>query len=81
MRYFFNIQLESDYLPDRDGQDFPDADAAWEAARAAARDLMASAIVQPSSWRDCRFEVTDGRGEIVLEYPFLEAVEVEDRPD
>ena len=81
MRYFFNIHLEGDCLPDREGQDFPDADAAWEAARAAARDLMESAIVQPASWKDCRFEILDDGGRIVLEYPFLEAVEIMPRSD
>jgi hypothetical protein len=78
LRYFFNIRLEGDLLPDREGQDFPDADAAWEAARAAAGDLMESAILQPTSWQNCSFEVTDEEGQIVLEFPFLEAIEIPD---
>ena len=48
-RYFFNVHLEEHTLQDHEGQEFPDADAAWEAAQSAARDLMATAIVQPGS--------------------------------
>ena len=75
-RYFFNVLLEDTRLPDHDGQDLPDADAAWEAARRAAQDLMDTYSGRPVNWHHCFFEVRTADDEIVLEFPFLEAVEV-----
>jgi hypothetical protein len=80
-RYFFNLYLENDVLPDPEGQDFPDADAAWEATRAAARDIMATSFERPMNWQGCFFKVTDEAGEIVLEFPFLEAIEIPRKPN
>ena len=75
-RYFFNVLLEGTRLPDHDGQDLPDADAAWEAARRAAQDLMNTSSGRPVNWHECLFEVRTADDQIVLEFPFLEAVEV-----
>jgi malonyl CoA-acyl carrier protein transacylase len=79
--YFFNLQLEDQTLADHEGQHFPNADAAWEAARAAARDLMGTAIVQPVDWQKCYFAITDNMGEIVMEFPFLEAIDLPKSPN
>ena len=37
-RYFFNVSLEEHLLPDPEGQELPDPDAAWERARRIALD-------------------------------------------
>ena len=74
-RYFFHLVLEDAVLPDPDGQDLPDADAAWRVARRSAQDLMASDLGRPVNWMACRFEVRDEADEIVLEFPFAEAIE------
>ena len=74
-RYRFHLVLEDAVLPDPDGQDLPDADAAWGVARRSARDLMRSDLGQAVNWMACRFEVRDEADEIVLEFPFPEAVE------
>jgi hypothetical protein len=74
-RYHFNLHLESTLLPDAEGQDLDDPDAAWEAARAAALDLMRTEFQRPIDWFSCRFEVQDEAGTIVLEFPFAEAIE------
>jgi len=41
-RYFFHLICETRGVPDAAGADLRDADEAWEAARATARDLMQS---------------------------------------
>ncbi len=74
-RYFFHVVLEGERIPDLDGQDLPDPDAAWEAARRTASSLMETAVDRPVAWLRCHFEVQDEAGEIVLEFPFVEAIE------
>ncbi|WP_230530281.1 DUF6894 family protein [Microvirga roseola] len=74
-RYFFNVQIGEDVVSDPDGRELPDADAAWEAARGLALDLMGSALPRPVSWASCHVEVRDEADEIVLEFPFVEAIQ------
>jgi hypothetical protein len=81
-RYFFNVSLEEHLLPDPEGQELPDPDAAWETARRIALDAMSVDAGGPVNWHACHVEVRDAGGEIVLEFPFLEAVEITgDRPN
>ena len=75
-RYFFNVSLEDHLLPDPEGQELPDPDAAWETARRIALDAMSGDEGRPMNWQACYVEVKDRDGEIVLEFPFLEAVAV-----
>ncbi|XOC78147.1 hypothetical protein RE429_11150 [Microvirga sp. M2] len=42
---------------------------------------MNSELPQPVNWAASYIEVTDEAGEIVLEFPFLEAIEVPERPN
>lgn len=74
-RYFFNVHLGQDVLSDPDGQVLRDADQAWEATKVMAQNLMATEFPQPVNWAACQIEVKDEAGEIVLEFPFLEAVQ------
>ncbi len=74
--YFFNVSLEDHLLPDLEGQELPDPDAAWETARWIALDAMSVDEGRAENWRNCHVEVRDAGGEIVLEFPFLEAVAV-----
>jgi hypothetical protein len=75
-RYFFNLSIDGQMLPDQEGQVLPDADRAWEAARKAAKSLMKSKLGQPVNWLTSHFEVRDENDEVVLEFPFLEAIEI-----
>jgi hypothetical protein len=61
-----------------EGQDPRDPDAAWETARRIALDAMSVDEGRPASWRACHGEVKGADGEIVLEFPFKEAVADED---
>ncbi len=75
-RYFFHVSLEGTLIRDPDGQELPDPDAAWERARRAARELMRTDLGRPVNWLGCHFAVADDAGEVVLEFPFAEAVEI-----
>jgi hypothetical protein len=79
-RYFFHLCRDDVKFPDDAGQTLKDPDQAWEAARATALDLMNSDEVQETSWSTYRFEVTDESGNVLLEFPFLEAIEIGSQP-
>jgi hypothetical protein len=79
-RYHFHVSLEGTLLRDPEGRELPDADAAWEHARMAAVDLMQTDFGQPVNWAWSHFEVTDETGQIVLEFPFTEAMEMSTLP-
>ena len=57
-RYYFNTRIGDELISDPDGEVLVDPDRAWEMARAMIRELLK----------------TDGAGEIVLEFPFSEAI-------
>jgi hypothetical protein len=80
-RYFFHVSIEGTVLRDNEGQDLPDADAAWESARGAALDLMKADLGRPVNWFNCYFEVVNADDQVVLEFPFAEAVEVKELPN
>jgi hypothetical protein len=75
-RYYFNLHAPGVEVPDPEGETLPDADAAWAAARRIARGLMRMPLDLGLNWLAARLEVTDEAGEIVLEFPFTEAVDL-----
>ena len=78
-RYFFNTRLGDEVVDDPDGETLRNPDHAWEVARAMIMQLLRSEGTQ----RDLLaavLEVTDEKGEIVLEFPFTEAIEIPDDP-
>ena len=72
-RYFFNTRIGDDVIPDPDGAELRDPDHAWEMARAMIRDIVRDEGSQ-SNVLAASLEVTDENGEIVLEFPFSEAL-------
>ena len=83
-RYFFNTRIGDDWVTDPDGAELPDADAAWETARdtilAALRAGQARGGRDQARLMTADLVVTDAAGEIVLEFPFSEAVEIDPDP-
>lgn len=78
-RYFFNARIGDELIPDPEGEELLDPDRAWEVARAMIQELLktedAEGLLRAS------LEVTDDQGEIVLEFPFAEALlDVSDVP-
>jgi len=72
-RYFFNTRIGDELIVDAEGEELRNADHAWEVARTMILELMrteGSTVLLLNAV----IEVTDDDGEIVLEFPFSEAV-------
>jgi hypothetical protein len=72
-RYFFNTRIDDELISDPEGEDLRNADRAWEVARAMIRELLKTEDTG-SGLLHAILEVTDDEGEIVLEFPFAEAI-------
>jgi hypothetical protein len=72
-RYFFNTRIGDELISDPDGELLRDPDRAWEMARAMIRELLRTDGAG-GALLNAIIEVTDDEGEIVLEFPFSEAV-------
>ena len=93
-RYFFNTRIGDDWVTDPDGAELPDADAAWETARDTILAALRAGQARTGQTRTGQARtgqdqarlmtadlvVTDTEGEIVLEFPFAEAVEIDPDP-
>ena len=79
-RYFFNTRIGEELIADPEGEVLWDPDSAWEIARAMIRELLKTEGVE-AGLLNAILEVTDDEGEIVLEFPFAEAIfDVADTP-
>jgi hypothetical protein len=78
-RYFFRTRIGETLIPDPEGAELQDPDHAWRVARATIRQLLADEGESPDLLK-ASLEVTDAEGEIVLEFPFTEAIDVLDEP-
>jgi hypothetical protein len=76
-RYFFNTRIGDDTIPDVEGEELRDADHAWEVAKAMIVELLEEQG-DKSTILAASLVVTDQKGEIVLEFPFAEAITVSD---
>jgi hypothetical protein len=78
-RYFFNTRIGDDTIPDVEGEELRDADHAWEVAKAMIVDLLNEQGDHPNLLT-ASLVVTDQKGEVVLEFPFSEALIEEQEP-
>ncbi len=72
-RYFFNTRIGDELISDPEGEWLRNPDRAWEIARAMIRELLKTEDAK-RGLLNAVLEVTDDEGEIVLEFPFAEAV-------
>jgi hypothetical protein len=72
-RYFFNTRIGDELITDPEGEELRNPDRAWEMARAMIRELLKTEGAE-SGLLSAILEVTDEDGEIVLEFPFSEAI-------
>jgi uncharacterized protein DUF6894 len=72
-RYFFNTRIGDQLIPDPEGEELRHPDRAWEIARAMIRELLRTEGAD-GGLLNAILEVTDDEGEIVLEFPFSEAL-------
>jgi len=72
-RYYFNTRIGDELVADPEGEELRNPDRAWEVARAMIREILKTEGVQ-NGLLSATLEVTDDEGEIVLEFPFAEAI-------
>ncbi len=72
-RYFFNTRIGDELISDPEGEELRNPDRAWEVARAMIREILKTEGAEASLLKAI-LEVTDDEGEIVLEFPFAEAI-------
>ena len=72
-RYFFNTRIGDQLISDPAGEELRNPDRAWEFARTMIRELLMTKGAG-SGLLNAILEVTDDEGEIVLEFPFAEAL-------
>ena len=72
-RYFFNTRIGDDLIPDTEGAELRDPDHAWEVARTMILEILRDQSGLPNL-ATAALEVTDEGGEVVLEFPFSEAL-------
>ena len=72
-RYYFNTRIGDELVADPEGEDLRNPDRAWEVARAMIRELLKTEGAD-GALLTAILEVTDDDGEIVLEFPFTEAI-------
>ena len=72
-RYFFNTRIDDELIVDPDGEELRNPDHAWEVARSMILEVFRSEGTQ-AALLEAVIEVTDAQGEIVLEFPFTEAL-------
>ena len=72
-RYYFNTRIGDELVADPEGEELRNPDRAWEVARAMIRELLKTDGAE-RALLNATIEVTDAEGEIVLEFPFTEAI-------
>jgi uncharacterized protein DUF6894 len=79
-RYFFNTRIGEELISDPEGEELQDPNRAWEVARVMIQELLKTEGVE-SGLLHAILEVRDDDGEMVLEFPFAEAIlELWDEP-
>jgi Domain of unknown function (DUF6894) len=72
-RYFFNARIGDELIDDPEGDELRNLDRAWQVARAMILELLRTEGARPDLL-NAVIEVTNDDGEIVLEFPFAEAL-------
>ena len=72
-RYFFNTRIGDELIVDPDGEELRDPDRAYEIAKAMIVELLRSEGAS-QTLLSAVIEVMDDDGDMVLEFPFTEAI-------
>jgi hypothetical protein len=75
--YYLNLINGNGLTPDREGEDFPDLDAARERARQSVRSILSDEI-RSAGLIDLqgRIDIADQQGSVVTTLPFRDAIEL-----
>ncbi|WP_342165813.1 DUF6894 family protein [Methylobacterium sp. SD21] len=75
-RYFFHTHIGEDVIVDPEGRELDDPDAAYEAAKVLALQLLQGADADPELLKAVLF-VSDDAQELVMEFPLTESLAAE----
>ncbi len=64
--YFFNILDDNGFVPDTEGTEFPDDDAARREGELSAREILANDVLWGREIDNRRLEVRDRRGQLII---------------
>ncbi len=73
--YYFHVRSECHNLPDPEGSECRDNEAALHEARVSARELSADRLRRGMTTQDVQFEVRDASGAVVGTVPFPRTAE------
>ncbi|NHT78579.1 hypothetical protein G8E10_23020 [Rhizobiaceae bacterium CRRU44] len=76
--FHLNISTRTTVIPDEEGSELADLDAARREAIMDARALMSAAILQGRDISHRQIEICDADGDLLMEVPFSEAYELGD---
>lgn len=75
--YYLNLINGHGYTPDREGEDFPDLDAAVERAKEGIRSILSDEIRSAGLINlQGRIDIADQEGSVITTLPFRDAVEL-----
>ena len=64
-QFYFNVQDETGFTPDPEGQDLPDAQAARREAVSATREILGETLLHGGALNHRTIEITDENGHVV----------------
>jgi hypothetical protein len=73
-RYYFNVRSRDELLEDNEGQSFLSLEDARQHAIRSAREIMSERVAAGRQPNHRTFEITDEHGQLVLTFPFLDAL-------
>lgn len=76
MHYYFNVENAIGLIPDEEGRELPDLEAARAEAIKGARSILADDVLKGNLDLRARIDITDGDGKILLSLGFSEAIEL-----
>jgi hypothetical protein len=79
-RYFFNTRIGDETVTDPDGEELRGPDQAWKLAKAMITDLLREEGNHPDLLT-ASLIITDEKGDVVLEFPFSEALLMQEAAD
>lgn len=74
-RYFFHVRNRNIRVPDEEGMDFPDYEAALHEARESARDLLLQCIRNREDATLAELEITDSNGSVFERVKLMELLQ------
>jgi predicted O-methyltransferase YrrM len=76
-RYFLHIRDGDELIPDEEGSDLPDLDAAREEAIQGARDILAEKIRTGDPLDGEKIEICDAQGHVLAVIPFRSMINLD----